>query len=357
MSELDLKKLIFDLAGLMSVTGSTGRESEKLAALVGEYFDEVKTSPVGNHVFIRRCGKENAPRILVDTHFDEIGMLVTGIKEGGFLTVTNVGGLDTRILQASEVTIYGKDRAGKPKNIYGVVGSTPPHLQKPGDADKLKAIDELLIDTGYTREELEKFVRVGTPVGFRPKYLELKNGLIAGKGFDDKSCGACAVAAIASVPREKLWGDVYLLFSNCEETGGMAGALTGAYGIDPVCAIVADVNLAHTPDTPKSDTVEVNGGVSVTLSPLTDKILNRILIEEAKDKEIKTQISVSASSTGTNTNVVNLVRRGIPTVDLGLPLKSMHTCTEVISMEDAGSLRDLIALFLTSEKIGEEFVK
>ena len=357
MSELDLKKLIFDLAGLMSVTGSTGRESEKLSALVGEYFDEVKTSPVGNHVFIRRCGKENAPRILVDTHFDEIGMLVTGIKEGGFLTVTNVGGLDTRILQASEVTIYGKDPSGKPVNIYGVVGSTPPHLQKPGDSDKLKAIDELLIDTGYSREELEKFVRVGTPVGFRPKYLELKNGLIAGKGFDDKSCGACAVAAIASVPREKLWGDVYMLFSNCEETGGMAGALTGAYGIDPVCAIVADVNLAHTPDTPKSDTVEVNGGVSVTLSPLTDKILNRILIDEAKEKGIKTQVSVSTSSTGTNTNVVNLVRQGIPTVDVGLPLKSMHTCTEVISMEDAGSLRDLIALFLTSEKIGEEFVK
>ena len=357
MSELDLKKLIFDLAGLMSVTGSTGRESEKLSELVGEYFDEVKTSPVGNHVFIRRCGKENAPRILVDTHFDEIGMLVTGIKEGGFLTVTSVGGLDTRILQASEVTIYGKDSAGKPKNIYGVVGSTPPHLQKPGDSDKLKAIDELLIDTGYTREELEKFVRVGTPVGFRPKYLELKNGLIAGKGFDDKSCGACAVAAIASVPREKLWGDVYMLFSNCEETGGMAGALTGAYGIDPVCAIVADVNLAHTPDTPKSDTVEVNGGVSVTLSPLTDKILNRIILDEAGERGIKTQVSVSASSTGTNTNVVNLVRQGIPTVDVGLPLKSMHTCTEVISMEDAGSLRDLIALFLTSEKIGEEFVK
>lgn len=354
-SELDLKQLIFDLAGLMSVSGHTLRDSDKLIGLVGEYFDEFYTTPVGNHIFIRRCGKENAPKILVDTHYDEIGMLVTAVKEGGFLTVTNVGGLDTRILQASEVTIYGKDADGNERRIYGVVGSTPPHLQKPGDASKLKPINELLIDTGYSKEELEKFVRVGTPVGFRARYLELKNDLIAGKGFDDKACGACAVAAIVKTPREELWGDVYLQFSAFEEDGSfMSGASTGAFAIEPACALVADVNLAHTPDTKKNETVDINGGVSVTLSPLTDKYLNRILIDEAKEKEIKTQLSVSPSSTGTNATVVGLVGRGIPTVDVGLPLKSMHTCTEVISMADAEALRDIIALFITSEKIAEE---
>ncbi|MCQ2353752.1 MAG: hypothetical protein MJ102_01460 [Clostridia bacterium] len=355
MSEIDLKQLIFDLAGLMSVSGSTAHDSKKLIDLIGGYFDEVHTGAVGNHLFIRRCGKENAPKILVDTHYDEIGMCVTQVKDDGFLTVTNIGGLDTRILQASEVTVYGRDADGNEHNIYGVVGSTPPHLQKPGDANKLKPIDELLIDTGYTKAELEKYVRVGTPVGFRPKYLELKNGLIAGKGFDDKSCGACAVAAIASTPHEELWGDVYLLFSSFEEDGAfMVGASAGAFAVDPVCALVADVNLAHTPDTKKNETVEVNGGVSVTWSPLTDKRLNRILMDEAKEKGIKTQLSVCPGGTGTNATVVGLVGRGIPTVDVGLPLKSMHTCTEVISMEDAAALRDIIALFITSRKIAED---
>ena len=158
--------------------------------------------PPQSHL-IRRGGKENAQKILVDSHFDEIGMIVTEIKEGGFLTVTSIGGLDTRILQASEVIIYGAGR-----EIYGVVGSTPPHLQKPGESGKLREITELLIDTGYSKEELQKHVSIGTPVGFMPKYSELKNGFIAGKGFDDKACGAIAALALAQTPADELWGDV-----------------------------------------------------------------------------------------------------------------------------------------------------
>ena len=352
---IDLKKLIFDLSGIMTVTGHTAREEKKLLDLLGGYFDEVQHSPLGNYTFIRRCGRPGAPRILVDAHLDEIGMVVSGIKDGGFLTVEMIGGVDTRILQASDVVIYGKDRDGKEHNIFGVVGSTPPHLQKPEDANKLKKINELLIDTGYSRTELEKFVRIGTPVGFAPAYLELANGRIAGKGFDDKSCAACAVAAVADAPREDLWGDVYVQLSNYEEDGGfMAGAMTGAYAIAPDAALVADVNLAYTPDTKRSETVPVGGGVSVTLSPLTDKRLTRILREEAAAAGVKTQPSVATRSTGTNTTVVNLVGHGIPTVDLGLPLKSMHTCSELIAMEDAEALRDMIRIFVTSAKIAGE---
>ena len=346
----ELKEMIFSLCGLMSISGHTTYSEAELKELASGYFDEIKLSPLKNYTFIRRCGKENAPKILVDTHYDEIGMIVTGIKEGGFLTVTNVGGLDTRILQASEVVIYGRDK----KKIYGVVGSTPPHLQKAGDADKLVPIDELLIDTGYSKQELEKYVSIGTPVGFMPKYSELKNRLISGKGFDDKACAACAIRAIAETERDELWGDVYLQFSNFEEAGSyMSGAATGAFAIEPDCALVADVDLAFTPDTKESDTVKVGDGPSVARSPLTDKRLTRTVEAVAKAHEVKTQRSVCPMGTGTNTNVVGLVGRGIPTVDVGLPLKSMHTCAEVISLDDAKALKDLIKLFITSPEVAK----
>ncbi len=344
----ELKKLIFSLAGLMSISGSERYDADALCGLVGGYFDEYECDALGNHIFIKRCGRKNAPKILVDAHFDEIGMLVTDIKEGGFLSVTSVGGLDTRILQASEVIVYGEEK------IYGVVASTPPHLQKAGDSKKLKKVEELLVDTGYSKEELEKTAPVGTPVGFAPVYTELLGNQISGKGFDDKSCGACAVYGIAKAAREELAGDVYLMLSSREEIG-LVGARTGAYAIDPDFALVLDVNFAYTPDTKKEETLKLGEGPSISYSALTDYKLTRAVIELAKEKELKLQTIVEASNTGTNGNVVGLTRYGVPSAVFSLPLKSMHTYSEVINLDDAMGLAELVRAVITDKNIGKEF--
>lgn len=349
---MELKKLLTEIPTLMSVTGFTGRSAEKLDAIVGEAFDEHYTDPVGNHIYVRRCGKKDAPKILIDTHFDEIGMMVTSISEGGFVSVTNIGGLDMRIMQAAEVVIYGDE-----KEIYGVITSTPPHLTKPTEARKLKEIEALYIDTGYSKEELEKYVHIGTPVGFRPIYRELMNGCISGKSFDCKSCSACAVHAISETPKEELAGDVYMVFSTFEETGTyFGGAMVAGYGIDPDYALVADVTGAVLPgDTRKEP--KMGEGASITFAPLTNRNMTKMLSEMAKERGIKLQREVASRATGTNTTVLNLVRGGVPLVDIGLPLKNMHTYNEIICLDDAQSMSDLIKLFISSEEIAKEFKK
>ena len=115
---LDLKNLIISLSSLMSISGHESTSKEALIELIGKYFDEYKTDAVGNHMFIKKSANENAPTLLIDTHFDEIGMFVTDIKEGGFISVTSVGGLDPAIMQASEVRIYGKE------TLTGIIAST-----------------------------------------------------------------------------------------------------------------------------------------------------------------------------------------------------------------------------------------
>lgn len=344
----ELKELLVSLSSLMSVSGSERYEEAALCELVGPCFDEYECDALGNHIFIKRCGRNNAPKILIDTHYDEIGMLVTDVKDGGFLSVASVGGLDTRIMQAADVVIYGKEK------IFGVIASTPPHLQTADDVKKLKKVEELLIDTGYPKEELEKLAPVGTPVGFMPKYTELKNGCIAGKGFDDKSCGACAIYGISKANKKDLAGDVYMMLSSREEIGLM-GARPGAYGIDPDYAIVIDVNFADTPDTKKENTIKMGEGPSISYSALTDRALTKEIIALAKEKEIKLQISVDAASTGTNANVVGLTRNGVPSALLTFPLKSMHTYNEIVCLDDAVELSKLVCAIVTSKKTGEAF--
>lgn len=341
--------MIIDMCSLMSVTGYETYDRAALLSLIGDGFDECLEDGVGNQVFVKHCAVPGSARIMLDAHMDEIGLMVSEILDDGFVRVVNVGGVDTRILQAAEVIIYGS------KPIHAVVASTPPHLQKPGENKKLPEIGDLLIDTGYPREELESIIRIGSPVGFLPKYSRLLNESITGKGLDDKSCAACAAWALMNTPADKLAGDVYFVLSAHEETGRVGGVAASAYTVDPDYAMVIDVNLGRTPDTQKRETVAMGGGASLTISPITHKRLTRLVGELAEEAGIKVQYNVCAGHTGTNTPDVALTREGIPTVDVGLPLASMHTCCELVRLDDCRALCDLVTMFVTSKKIAEEF--
>ena len=347
---MTLKDLIVSLSGIMSVSGNERRGGEELKQLIGGVFDDYRTDALGNHLFIKKCGRPNAPRILVDTHFDEIGMMVTGIKEGGFVSVINIGGVDTRILPASEVVIYGKEP------VYGVFAAKAPHLSSPADREKLTPLTEMLIDTGYTKEELEELCPIGTSVGFKPIYAELLNERLAGKAFDDKACGACAVFGIDAVQRRDLAGDVYFLFSAYEETG-MTGARVAGFGIRPDYALVLDVTHASVPEAKDRYLPEFGSGVAVAASPITNRKLTRMVTELCKSGNVPFTVDACPGSTGTNANVLGISAEGIPTALCSLPLKSMHTSAEVLSMEDARALSRVVSLFIKSKEISEVFGK
>ena len=102
---MELKELIISLSSLMSVTGNESYSADKLKSLIGDVFDECYTDKIGNHIFVKKCGRENAPKIMIDCHFDEIGMIVSDVCEGGFLKIANIGGVDAKILQSAEVTV------------------------------------------------------------------------------------------------------------------------------------------------------------------------------------------------------------------------------------------------------------
>ncbi len=344
---MELKDLIVDLSSLMSIGGFERYDREKLLSLVADGFDENYVDNVGNQIFVKKSGKENAPKIMLDAHMDEIGMYVTEILDGGFLRVTNIGGIDTGILQASDVIIYGKE-----EKLFGVIASTPPHLAT-GDNKTLPKMDELLIDTCYTKEELEEKIRIGTPIGFAPKYTEMLGGKIMGKSFDDKACAACALYAVINTPKDELAGDVYVMLSCCEEVTGMVAP--GAYALNADYAMSIDVNLGRAPGISPSETVELEKGPSITISAVTDRALTKMLIEIAKREEIPYQISVSPSYTGTNASSIQLAREGIPTVDVGLPLVSMHTYNEIISLNDSKTLADLVSAFIKDTDIAKRF--
>lgn len=338
-------QILSQLSGIMSVVGHEQTETEKLLEVTGEYFDECTSDAVGNHIFVKKCGKEGAPKLFLDAHFDAVGLVVTSITKEGNLKVTRMGGVDRKILPAAEVTIHAKNGP-----VYGIIATTPPHLMTPEDRSKVTDIENMIIDTGYSKKTLEEEfgVRIGTPVSFGYGVTELLNDRAAGPAFDDKACVAAVIRAM-QIMKESGAGslfDIYFAVSAEEETG-MSGAAKAAFAVKPDLALVLDVGFATSPDTPaKNGASDFGSGVIISYSAVTNIKLARKIIKICDDNEVKYTVSVEPSGTGTNGDNVTLVEGGIPTAVLGMPLRSMHTYSEVVDPADGEELAKLVTLIM-----------
>ena len=339
------KELIGQLCDIMSVTGYEWRASEEIRALLEPLFDEVYEAVGGTYVAVKRCGKENAPRLMIDAHFDEIGMVVTDILEGGYLSFSHMGGLDRRVMSAAEVYIYGKER------LYGVICSKPPHLQKPGEYKNLQELSDMMIDTGYSKEELEKIVSVGDGIGFCERTAELLGDRICGRSMDNKCCCAAAIIGAVNAERDEMACDVYVTLSSREEESMAGGCVMAAYDIKPDLAIVTDVTFSRFPGVDEYESAKMGEGAAVSLSAATDRRFTNRLIELAEGAELKLQKTVDATSTGTNSMALFLCGDGIPTAVVSVPLTGMHTYNEIIDVGDVETAAKLFTLAICDKEL------
>ncbi len=341
---MEQKEMLFALSELMSVVGFEVYDRAALTALFEPYFDEHEYDVIGNHIFIRRCGKENAPRVLVDTHYDEIGLMVKGITDEGFLHICNLGGVDGRILPASELVIYGKEK------IRGIVLTKPRELMSKEEKKKLVPMEDLLVDIGMTKEEAEAIAPVGTPVGFEPVCTELKTGYLAGKGFDNKCSAAAVFDALTSLDMSKLSCDIYFSMSGREEVGHRSIS-AATYRIRPDLAIVLDVTFGNAPGSEKICSSDMKSGPVVSLTATLDTALTDFIVETGKKHGIPVQTVVEATSTSTHADDIYLAAGGVPTALISIPLWFMHTANEMVHPIDMKASADLVAAVI-NDKFG-----
>lgn len=335
---------IYEIAEtLTQIPGVSGEEERSFPYLkenYGELFDEIGFTPVSSFYGIRRCGKKNAKTILMDAHLDTIGFVVTAVCDNGFLRVAPVGGISEKILSASEVWIHGKE------TIPGVFASKPPHLQERGESEKPMKMTDFSVDTGYSKETLEKIVRIGTFVSFKSPCAKINSHTAVSPYFDDRICAASILRAIELVRNEELGIDVAFQFSAREETG-IAGARTTAYRLQPDFGFVLDVCHAYTPGAPEDrKCVTMGGGCVLSYAPQTNRTFCEAVHRLAKKENIPLQLLGESGHTGTNSNAIQTARGGIPVCLISIPLKNMHTANEIVDLNDCRAASDLLAAFL-----------
>ena len=329
--------LIEELCGISAVSGSEHTGVSKISDIFKRFFEEVSADDFGNTFGFIRCGKENAPLIMLDAHIDTIGLMVTKINDGGFVNFIPVGGVDTRILPASEVVIHGK------KDVYGIIGAVPPHLLSKSDSENALSADTLSIDTGFTESRVNKLVNVGDFIEIKRTFRQLLDGKISCGGLDDR-LGIFTILNTSASLKPKNF-DICVVASSKEEIGRY-GVKSAVERLDPEIAVIVDTTHGDTPDSKASYTNKLGCGGVICKGPCLHRRYTDVLENTAKKYNIPYLTEVEESDPGTNAWNVQFSNLGIPCVMLSLPLRYMHTNVETASLKDAYSAAELLGKFI-----------
>ncbi len=333
------------LKALCAATGPSGHErrvTETARGLLEPLVDEVRVDALGNLIGLRRCGRPNARRLLLDAHLDEIGFLITDIVDG-FLRFRTIGGVDPRMLLNSEVTVL------TPEPMLGVVACLPPHVLSREELNESIPVEKMLIDVGLSNEEARRRIPIGTPAVFRGNFGDLGQSQVCGKSLDDRSCFAVLLRTAELLAGQKLNVDMYFMGSVQEEIGG-GGAAAGVFGIDPDWIIAADVTHGRTPDAETTHTLLMGGGPAIGVGPNMNRAMTEELKALAKERDIPFQMEIMSGNTGTNAWGMQVAREGYATAVVSLPLKYMHTPVEAVRPDDMENTARLLAAYAQSRE-------
>lgn len=298
--------------------------------------DTVRTDVMGSvHATLAGTDAERDGRrvsVMLAGHIDEIGLMVTYIMPEGYLAFRSIGGIDEAVLPGMRVHVHTSDG---PK--LGVLGRLPIHLLEEDERKQVTKMHKLFIDLGLCADEVKKLVHVGDPVTLAVGFEEFGDGMVVSRAFDDK-VGAFVCAEVLRQVKERGGAKVDLVAAaTSQEEIGLRGGITSAYGVDPSLGIAVEVG--HATDYPDVDKrkhgeSECGKGPIITRGANINPVVFDGLKAAAAAADVEVQFDGEPRGTGTDANAMQLARGGKPAGLVSIPLRYMHTPTEVLALAD-----------------------
>jgi tetrahedral aminopeptidase len=343
------------LKSIISVSGVSGYETP-VADLIEQKWtplvDELTRSKLGSihglkkgrsTTGIRSADKSPHPSALIATHMDAIGLMVSRIVDG-FLYVTAIGAVDSRVLPGAPVLVHA---SGSGEELYGVVVMPPANLLPDGDGHGAIPLKYLMVDTGLTPGEVSKRVRVGDRVAFNTDPVEMSGGCVSGHTLDNRASVAALTICLEELQAKTHVWDVWALASVQEEVS-FGGAFTSTFQLRPTIAVAVDMTFGKGTGASDYQTFPIGKGVTLGISPSIHPFLHKRFKEVAERVEIPVVDEMMPEYSSTDADAMQLVAEGIPTMLVSIPQRYMHTPVEVVAIKDIQRAGRLLAEFITS---------
>ena len=329
--------LLRELTQLWGVAGYEKPVRQYIEKIVAPYADEMITDAVGNLIVLKKgIGGLKAKKIMLAAHMDEIGFMVKKIEPDGRLRVCNMGWNWTGSAYNARVRFRN--------GVSGVMGCLGPIEEAKNDPGKL------YIDIGATsKEDAEKYVKLGDACGYYGEFLELANDRVCAKTLDNRI--GCYQLIESLKENDGTWlNDVYYVFGVQEELG-CRGSKVAAARIQPDVGIAVDITAAHDYPCDLEGSNVVGGGVGIKIcdpSVVCDEDVVALMESCCEKEQIKYQREVIDKG-GTDASSMNLSGVGVRTGGVVVVTRYPHSQSAVASKEDIDGGVDLLNTFCKSE--------
>ncbi|BAL81058.1 M42 family metallopeptidase [Caldisericum exile] len=321
---------------LVKVFGPSSRE-DKVKNLIKEELKkcecEISIDKFGNliaHI------PQNGPKLMLASHLDTIGFIITDVDKNGLIRFTSIGGLRTSFLLGSRVlfengilgTIYYDDR----ENLW---------------EPKEFKIEKYFIDIGAkSKKDALNLVSIGMEGIFYPQFF-LNGDRIISPSLDDRSGCAVLVELLKNVKKKSLKYDLYAVFTVQEEVG-VKGARTSTYEITPDFGIAVDVTTAGDFLDPHINALELGKGPAIKVMDggmITNTDLRNELVNIARKNNIPYQLEVITGGT-TDAFAMQITKEGVKTAAISIPTRYVHTQGELADINDIKNTVALLKNFI-----------
>lgn len=325
--------LLKELTQIWGVAGRENAVSDRIKEEILPFVDECFKDGLGN-LYAVKHGKPGGKRIMMAAHMDEIGLQVIKIESDGRIRVHAVGWVWTAALYNDKVIFQN--------GTVGVIGCDGNIEDAKNDSAKL------YIDIGCTsREDVEKYVKIGDYCGFIGPYYEILNKRVLAKSLDDRvGCYILVetIKRIKSTPENEL----FFVFTVQEEIG-CRGAVVAAERISPDLGISVDITPDHVYPSDLMGQNEVGKGVAIKVgdpSAIVDEHLTNQLIDCCQRHEIPYQRDV-INRGGTDISSINRSGKGVRVVGISIVTRYPHSQSALISLEDVENTILLLGAYIS----------
>ena len=353
------------LRELMLIPGLAGYE-ERVARAIAAHLDRLglahRSDRLGNLV-TTLPGDPALPSVMVFAHMDQLGFIVRKIEPSGLIRLERQGGVPERALPAQAVLLCTE--AG---DLPGVISNKSHHATTPEEKYQVVPYARLAVDAGFaSRDEAEAAgVRIGTPVVYLPRTLDLADGRMAGTAVDDRA-GCAALIALAEARAGKPGPTLHLVWS-VQEEHNLRGVLPAATSLAPDIAISIDTLLAcDTPEVADRGDVELGGGPAISMfsfhgrgtlnGVIPHPALVRLMDAAAADRGLRLQRSAHTGLLTDLSYIQFTGPQGVACLDVGVPVRYSHSALEVVDPRDIAGLVRLLDAALDRIGPGLELVR
>jgi putative aminopeptidase FrvX len=341
------------LVDLLDARSPTGHEYEA-QAVVDRHMEPVvevyRKDTMGNRFATVNAGGD--PSVLFAGHIDELGLIITYIDDKGFVYFDTLGGHDKSMISGRRVSILTKNGI-----VTAVTGKRAIHLMSADDRKKVPETHEIWIDLGVkNKAEAESLVRIGDTAVYDQSFQLIRGSVGVGRAFDDKAGAYAVLEAVRRLAGEKKLVAKVTAAATTQEEIGTRGAMTAAFSENPDFAIAVDVG--HATDSPDCDHRKYGkfaqgGGPIICRGPNINPVIFDKIVACAEQHKIPYQIEADPRPTGTDARAIQVAQAGIATGLLSIPLRYMHTPSEMVDLEDIEHTVQLLVAFSKSLKKGD----